>query len=153
MNSGNVFFACSSVPYVWVYVTSGENRTDTNHYTMAKKSLEPCCRLDVVLRWYATSSGHRTISSLFGVGLVQCMWPSVQSCFKGQPIQACHLPAERETTSEDTRWICRARLSSVWRCYRWKPNVTAPRDDADAYYDPRGWYSITLQGVVDHNFW
>lgn len=148
MNSGNVFFACSSVPYVWVYVTSGENRTDTNHYTMAKKSLEPCCRLDLVLRWYATSSGH-----LFGVGLVQCMWPIVQSCFKGQPIQACHLPAERETTSEDTRWICRARLSSVWRCYRWKPNVTAPRDDADAYYDPRGWYSITLQGVVDHNFW
>lgn len=103
MNSGNVFFACSSVPYVWVYVTSGENRTDTNHYTMAKKSLEPCCRLDLVLWWYATSSGHRTISSLFGVGLVQCMWPSVQSCFKGQLIQACHLPAERERRRQKTR--------------------------------------------------
>ncbi|XP_036392705.1 protein ANTAGONIST OF LIKE HETEROCHROMATIN PROTEIN 1-like [Megalops cyprinoides] len=127
----------------------------TRKITRWRKPLEPRRRLAIVLWWYATPSEYRTISCLFGVGLST----------------VCGLVREVTSALKDNllkRFICLPKGEQLQKTLdgfaeRGYPmcagaidgshiSVIAPRDDPASYYNRKGWYSIVLQGVVDHNF-
>uniref|UniRef100_A0A3Q3K840 DDE Tnp4 domain-containing protein n=1 Tax=Monopterus albus TaxID=43700 RepID=A0A3Q3K840_MONAL len=123
--------------------------------TRWRKPIEPRRRLAVTLWWYATPSEYRTISGLFGVGLstVCVLVRQVTAALKSTLLERFVRLPEGERLEQALQGfagrgypMCAGAIGGT------HVPVIAPKKDHAAYFNRKGWHSIVMQAVVDHNF-
>ncbi|KAK7147951.1 hypothetical protein R3I94_010468 [Phoxinus phoxinus] len=120
-----------------------------------RKPLEPRRRLAIVLWWYATPGEYRTISCLFGVGLstVCTLVHEVTATLKRKLLKRfISLPKGEALQKALNGFAERGYPLCAGAIDGSHIPIIAPQEDATAYYNRKGWHSIVLQAVVDHNF-
>ncbi|XP_065134336.1 uncharacterized protein [Paramisgurnus dabryanus] len=120
-----------------------------------RKPLEPRLRLAVVLWWYATPSEYRTISCLFGVGIsTVCMLVRQVTCALKTTLckRFICLPQGQRLQETIDGFVARGYKMCAGAIDGCHIPIIRPKEDQAAYYNRKGWHSIVLQAVVDHNF-
>ncbi|XP_026056804.1 putative nuclease HARBI1 [Carassius auratus] len=119
-----------------------------------RKPLEPRLRLAVVLWWYATPSEYRTISCLFGLGIsTVCMLVrQVTYALKATLFKRfiCMPQGQRLQKTIDG-FVARGYKMCAGAIDGCHIPIIKPHEDQAAYCNRKGWHSIVLQAVVDHN--
>ncbi|XP_069793215.1 uncharacterized protein [Narcine bancroftii] len=124
-------------------------RKETNF----RRPLEPRVRLAMALWWYATPCEYRSISVLFGVGIsTVCMVVSqvtvaLRSTLMKRFIDLPSGARLQETINgfaEKDYPMCAGAIDGT------HIPIIAPQEDATSYYNRKGWHSVILQAVVDH---
>uniref|UniRef100_UPI0037E91488 uncharacterized protein n=1 Tax=Semicossyphus pulcher TaxID=241346 RepID=UPI0037E91488 len=122
--------------------------------TNYRAPIEPRRRLAIALWWFARSGEYRSIATLFGVGIATV-------CIIVRQVTAAILDRMyQHYVSLPTG----PRLDDTIRAFkdRCYPQcagaiggthipIAAPRDNPDHYLNKRGWHSVILQAVVDHD--
>ncbi|KAM3610040.1 uncharacterized protein V6R79_024345 [Siganus canaliculatus] len=116
--------------------------------------IEPRRRLAIALWWFARSGEYRSIAGLFGVGIATV-------CNIVRQVTAAILERlyRRHVSLPGGRRLEDAVGAFRDRCYpqcagaigRTHIPIAPPRDHPDHYLNQRGWHSIVLQAVVDHD--
>lgn len=119
-----------------------------------RKPLEPRLRLAVVLWWYATPSEYRTISCLFGLGIsTVCMLVrQVTNALKTLCERFICLPKGERLQKTIDGFFARGYKMCAGAIDGCHIPILKPHVDQAAYCNRKGWHSIVLQAVVDHNF-
>lgn len=121
-----------------------------------RQPLEPRRRLAVALWWYATPCEYRSISCIFGIGVatVCVLVRQVTAALKRALLKrfvdlptGAHLQETMDGFVQRGYPMCAGAIDGT------HIPIIAPHDDAPAYYNRKGWHSIILQAVVDHNCW
>ncbi|KAL1277012.1 hypothetical protein QQF64_023685 [Cirrhinus molitorella] len=120
-----------------------------------RKPVEPRLRFAVVLWWYTTPSEYRTISCLFGLGisavsmLVRQVTYALKTTLCKRFIYLSH--GQRLQKSIDGIAACGYKMcaGAIDGCHI---PILKPHVDQAAYCNCKGWHSIVLQDIVDHNF-
>eukprot|EP00064_Thunnus_orientalis_P020969 superscaffoldBa00006085_g21122 len=118
--------------------------------------IEPRRRLAITLWWYARAEEYRSIANMFGVGIatVCIIVRQVTSAIVDRLYHRfVSLPSGQRL--DDTM------RAFQQRCYPLCAGaiggthipIAPPRDNPDHYINKRGWHSVILQAVVDHNVW
>ncbi|XP_049429633.1 uncharacterized protein LOC125887123 [Epinephelus fuscoguttatus] len=116
--------------------------------------IEPRRRLAITLWWFARSGEYRSIASMFGVGIATVcviVRQVISAILDRLYRRVVSLPSGQRL--EDT---IRAFKD---RCYPQCAGaiggthipIAPPRDNPDDYLNRKGWHSVILQAVVDHN--
>ncbi|XP_067292726.1 putative nuclease HARBI1 [Pseudorasbora parva] len=129
-------------------------KSETKVYKL-EKPLEPRRRLAIVLWWYATPGEYRTIGCLFGVGLstVCTLVHEVTATLKRKLFKRfISLPRGEALQNTINGFAQRGYPLCAGAIDGSHIPIIAPQEDAAAYYNRKGWHSIVLQAVVDHNF-
>ncbi|XP_035859383.1 protein ALP1-like [Sander lucioperca] len=122
--------------------------------TNYRAPIEPRRRLAITLWWLARSGEYRSIAGLFGVGIatvcvivrqvtsaiVERLYRRVVSLPSGPRLDAT-MAAFRDRCYPQ----CAGAIGST------HIPIAPPRDNPDHYVNRRGWHSVVLQAVVDHN--
>ena len=128
----------------------------TRKTTQWRKPLEPRQRLAIALWWYATPGEYRTISCLFGVGIstvcvnVRVVTGALLLKLSKRFVAMLEGDQLQKTLDGFTARgypMCAGAIDGT------HIPVIAPKDDPNSYYNRKGWHSLVLQAVVDHNFW
>lgn len=123
--------------------------------TNYRKSIEPCRRLAIVLWWYATPGEYRTISCLFGVG-ISTVCVLVREVTKALVENLYHrfisLPQGERLDDTIKGFLRRGYPQCGGAIDGTHIPIIAPSDNPADYYNRKGWHSIIMQAVVDHQF-
>uniref|UniRef100_A0A3P9CCM5 DDE Tnp4 domain-containing protein n=1 Tax=Maylandia zebra TaxID=106582 RepID=A0A3P9CCM5_9CICH len=125
--------------------------------THLRQSIPVSKRVGIGLYWLATGACYRTMSNLFGVAKSTVCSIVHEFCFA---VRYVLMP-------EYIKWPRGDDLIQVIEGFRQRwgfPQcaaaideshipITAPEDNHCNYFNCKGWHSVILQGVVDHQFW
>ncbi|XP_035521259.1 protein ANTAGONIST OF LIKE HETEROCHROMATIN PROTEIN 1 [Morone saxatilis] len=122
--------------------------------TNYRAPIEPRRRLALTLWWFSRSGEYRSIAGLFGVGVatVCVVVRQVTSAIVDRLYPNC-------VTLPSGPRLDRTLKAFKDRCYPQCAGaiggthipIAPPRDNPDHYINERGWHSVILQAVVDHN--
>ncbi|KAL2094272.1 hypothetical protein ACEWY4_008991 [Coilia grayii] len=126
----------------------------THQTTSFGKPLEPRRRLAVALWWYATPSEYRTISLIFGIGVstVCFLVREVTTAIKNLAERFICLPKGKQLQETVNGFAARGYPMCAGAIDGLHIPIVAPKDDPTPYCNRKGWHSIVVQAVVDHNF-
>lgn len=127
--------------------------------TTYREPIEPRRRLAIALWWYARSGEYRGIAGMFGVGIatvcqivrqvtaaiVERLYPRLVCLPSGQRL---------EETIAGFKERCYPQCAGAIGATHIP--ISTPKDKKEKpsdYLNERGWHSVILQAVVDHNFW
>lgn len=126
-------------------LTKGKLRHKTTNWLQA---LEPRLRCAVALWWYATPCEYRTLSCVFGIATVCVLVHQVTTVLKRALLKRfVVLPIGSRLQETMDGFAERGYPMCAYI------PIIAPNDNSAAYYKHKGWRSIVLQAVVDHNCW
>uniref|UniRef100_A0A3Q3B3H0 Protein ANTAGONIST OF LIKE HETEROCHROMATIN PROTEIN 1 n=1 Tax=Kryptolebias marmoratus TaxID=37003 RepID=A0A3Q3B3H0_KRYMA len=116
--------------------------------------IEPRCRLAMTLWWFARSEEYRSIANLFGVGIAtvctivrQVISAIVDRLYR----RFVSLPSGQRLDDTIRAFRDRCYPQCAGAIGGTHIPISAPRDNPEHYMNRRGWYSVILQAVVDHN--
>lgn len=121
--------------------------------TNFRKPIEPNRRLAIALWWFSRSGEYRSIADIFGVGVATV-------CIVVRQVTTALLDRmyERYVSLPSGERLEETVQAFQDRCYPQCAGaiggthipISAPRDNPDDYFNQRGWHSVILQAVVDH---
>lgn len=118
--------------------------------------IEPRRRLAIALWWFARSGEYRTIAMMFGVGIatVFVIVRQVTSAILERLYQRfVSLPSGQRLDDTMTAFKDRCYPQGAGAIGSTHIPIAPPRENPDDYMNKRGWHSVVLQAVVDHNLW
>ncbi|XP_069757269.1 putative nuclease HARBI1 [Narcine bancroftii] len=119
-----------------------------------RQPLEPRLRLAIALWWYATPCEYRSISCIFGVGvatvcvLVRQVTGALSRALSKRFVQ---LPSGARLQEAMHGFAERGYPMCAGAIHGTHIPIRPPPEDPLAYSNQKGWHSIVLQAVVDHN--
>ncbi|XP_062406915.1 putative nuclease HARBI1 [Sardina pilchardus] len=118
-----------------------------------RQPLEPRVRLAIALWWYATPSEYRSISCIFGVGITTvCMTVrEVGAVLKTLLHRFVSMPSGTRLQETVDGFAARGYPMCAGAIDGTHIPILTPRHDPASYYNRKGWHSVVLQAVVDHN--
>ncbi|XP_075053822.1 uncharacterized protein LOC142139861 [Mixophyes fleayi] len=119
------------------------------------KPIPPCRCLSIVLWWYATPGEYRTISCLFGVGIstvCTLVHEVTTALLEALYHRFISLPQGQRLDDTIARFLKRGFPQCAGAIDGTHIPIIAPTDNHADYYNRKGWHSIILQAVVDHNY-
>uniref|UniRef100_A0A3Q2YLC0 Protein ALP1-like n=2 Tax=Hippocampus comes TaxID=109280 RepID=A0A3Q2YLC0_HIPCM len=127
----------------------------TRQTTNLRTPIEPRRRVAIALWWLATSGEYRTIACLFGVGLSTVC--NIVRQVTNALVDTLHqrfisLPTGQRLDATIAGFVERGYPQCAGAIDGTHIPIIAPRDNPEDYHNRKGWYSIILQAVVDHNF-
>lgn len=138
--------------YVLEQIGPAIKRRRTNY----RVPIEPRRRLAIALLWFARAGDYRTVAMMFGVGIATvCM---IVRQVTSAILERLHqryvsLPSERRLDDIVTAFKDRCYPQCAGAIGKTHIPVAPPRVKPDDYVNKRGWHSVILQVVVDHNAW
>lgn len=118
--------------------------------------IEPSCRLAMTLWWFTRSEEYRSIAGLFGVGIAtvctivrQVISAIVDRLYR----RFVSLPSGRRLDDTVRAFADRCYPQCAGAIGGTHIPIVAPRDHPEDYLNQRGWHSVILQAVVDHELW
>ncbi|XP_056155569.1 uncharacterized protein zmp:0000000634 isoform X2 [Lampris incognitus] len=123
--------------------------------TNYREPIEPRRRLAVALWWFATACEYRTIASLFGVGIsTVCILVRevTAAILRNLYRRFVSLPAGQHLDDTIAGFEQRGYPQCGGVLDGTHIPVIPPRDNPADYCNTKGWHSIILQAVVDHNY-
>lgn len=112
--------------------------------------IEPQRRLAIALWWLAGAGEYRTVSMMFGVGIAT-VCNIVRQVTSAIP-ERLHQRLDEVVAAFKER-CCPQCAGAIGTTHIPVSPVALPRDRPDDYLNRRGWDSVILQAVVDHNAW
>lgn len=118
--------------------------------------IEPRRRLAIALWWFSRSGEYRSIALMFGVGIATvCMIVRQVTAAIVERLYRRYVSLPSGRRLDDTLRAFRGR------CYPQCAGaigdthipIAPPRHNPEHYMNKRGWYSVILQAVVDHDIW
>ncbi|XP_075060997.1 uncharacterized protein LOC142149570 [Mixophyes fleayi] len=112
-------------------------------------------RLSIVLWWYATPGEYRTISCLFGVGIstvCTLVHEVTTALLEALYHRFISLPQGQRLDDTIAGFLKRGFPQCAGAIDGTHIPIIAPTDNHADYYNRKGWHSIILQAVVDHNY-
>ena len=113
-------------------------------------------RLAVVLWWLATPTEYRSLATLFGIGISSlcCLTREVCHAIKDTMFERyISLPSGNRLEETIRGFERRGFPQCAGAIDGTHLPILAPRDSPADYHNRKGWHSIVLQAVVDHNYW
>lgn len=114
-------------------------------------------RVGVGLYWLATGAGYRTLANLFGIAkssvcaIVHDFCKAVHHVLMPDYIK---LPQgddlQEKLQGFRQRWGFPQCAGAIDGSHI---PIIAPKESHVDYFNRKGWHSVLLQGVVDHQFW
>lgn len=127
----------------------------TRQKTNFRKPIAPNRRLAIVLWWYATPGEYRTISCLFGVGIstvCTLVHEVTQALLDALYHRFISLPQGQRLDDTIAGFLRRGYPQCAGAIDGTHIPIIAPTDNPADYHNRKGWHSIILQAVVDHNY-
>lgn len=124
--------------------------------TKFRQPIAPNRRLAIALWWYATPGEYRTISCLFGVGIAtvcKIIYEVTQALVDTLYQRFICLPKGQRLDETIDGFKRRGYPQCAGAIDGTHIPIIAPHDNPADYYNRKGWHSIVLQAVVDHNYW
>lgn len=118
--------------------------------------IEPRRRLAITLWWLSRSGEYRSIAGMFGVGIATvCMIVrQVTAAIVDRLYRRCvSLPTGQRLDDTIRAFRDRCYPQCAGAIGGTHIPIAPPRDNPDHYVNKRGWHSVILQAVVDHNVW
>lgn len=118
--------------------------------------IEPRRRLAITLWWFARSGEYRSIAGMFGVGIATvCMIVrQVTSAIVDRLYRRfVSLPSGQRLDDTMRAFKDRCYPQCAGAIGGTHIPIAPPRDNPEHYLNRRGWHSVILQAVVDHNVW
>lgn len=121
--------------------------------------IEPQRRLAIALWWFARAGEYRTVSMMFGVGIAtvcNIVRQVTSAILERLHQQFVSLPGEQRLDEVMAAFKERCYpqcAGAIGTTHIPVSPVALPRDRPDDYLNKRGWHSVILQAVVDHNAW
>ncbi|KAM8751452.1 uncharacterized protein AB9X84_013010 [Acanthopagrus schlegelii] len=116
--------------------------------------IEPRRRLAITLWWFARSGEYRSIADMFGVGIatVCVIVRQVTSAILERLYRRfVSLPAGQRLDETMSAFKDRCYPQCAGAIGRTHIPIATPRDNPEHYLNRRGWHSVILQAVVDHD--
>ncbi|KAK2880658.1 hypothetical protein Q8A73_023356 [Channa argus] len=116
--------------------------------------IEPRRRLAITLWWFAWSGEYRSIADMFGVGIatVCTIVRQVTSAIVERLYDRfVSLPSGQRLDDTIAAFKDRCYPQCAGAIGGTHIPIAAPRNNPDHYLNRRGWHSVILQAVVDHN--
>lgn len=124
--------------------------------TSYRAPIEARRRLAIALWFFARSGEYRNIATMFGVGVATVcvivrqvttailarLYPRFVSLQSGQRLDDTIAAFKERGYPQCAGAIGRTHIP-----------IATPSDNPEDYVNKKGWHSIVLQAVVDHNFW
>ncbi|XP_038561358.1 protein ALP1-like isoform X2 [Micropterus salmoides] len=136
--------------YLVEQVGAAIKRRRTNY----RRPIEPRRRLAITLWWFARSGEYRSIASLFGVGIatVCVIVRQVTSAIVDRLYERfVSLPSGPRLDETIKAFRDRCYPQCAGAIGGTHIPIAAPRNNPEHYINKRGWHSVILQAVVDHN--
>uniref|UniRef100_A0A3Q0SLE1 DDE Tnp4 domain-containing protein n=1 Tax=Amphilophus citrinellus TaxID=61819 RepID=A0A3Q0SLE1_AMPCI len=118
--------------------------------------IEPRRRLAIALWWFARSGEYRSIADMFGVGIAtvctivrQVTAAIVERLYR----RFVSLPRGQRLDDSIRAFKDRCYPQCAGAIGGTHIPIGPPRDNPDHYLNRRGWHSVILQAVVDHDVW
>ncbi|KAM6936882.1 uncharacterized protein FYW49_020689 [Xenentodon cancila] len=115
--------------------------------------IEPRRRLAITLWWFARSGEYRSIADMFGVGIAtvctivrQVTAAIVERLYR----RFVSLPSGQQLDDTVRAFTDRCYPQCAGAIGGTHIPIAPPRDNPDHYVNKRGWHSVILQAVVDH---
>lgn len=118
--------------------------------------IEPRRRLAITLWWFARSGEYRSIADMFGVGIatVCIIVRQVTSAIVERLYHRfVSLPSGQRLDDTITAFKDRCYPQCAGAIGGTHIPIAPPRDHPDHYLNKRGWHSVILQAVVNHDVW
>ena len=138
--------------YLLKLVEPAIRRRRTNY----RLPIEPRRRLAITLWWFARSGEYRSIADMFGVGIAtvctivrQVTAAIVERLYR----RFVSLPSGRRLDDTVRAFAARRYPQCAGAIGGTHIPIAAPRDNPEHYVNQRGWHSVILQAVVDHQLW
>ncbi|XP_070828658.1 uncharacterized protein [Chaetodon trifascialis] len=116
--------------------------------------IEPRRRLAITLWWFARSGEYRSIAGMFGVGIatvcmiVRQVTSAIVDRLYGRFVS---LPSGQRLDDTMRAFKDRCYPQCAGAIGGTHIPIAPPRDNPEHYLNRRGWHSVILQAVVDHN--
>lgn len=118
--------------------------------------IEPRRRLAITLWWFARSGEYRSIADMFGVGIATVC--TIVRQVTAAIVERLHrrfvsLPSGQRLDDTIRAFADRCYPQCAGAIGGTHIPIAPPRDNPDHYVNEKGWHSVILQAVVDHELW
>lgn len=124
--------------------------------TNYRAPIEPRRRLAITLWWFSRSGEYRSIADMFGVGIatVCVIVRQVTSAIVERLYHRfVSLPSGQRLDDTIRAFKDRCYPQCAGAIGVTHIPIAPPRTNPDHYINKKGWHSVILQAVVDHNVW